>query len=74
MAAGPFVASAAGPGVRLGAVFDGILRGIIEDVPEIVPGVLEGGGVAGVPDGGTAAGAVWRVCPKVFSNALLRRL
>ena len=69
--AGALVDSA--PGVRLGGV--PVLRvSGIADVPESIPGVLEGGGVAGVPAGGMAAGDVWWVCPKVFWNALLRRL
>jgi hypothetical protein len=62
------------PGARLGGVFVLIVRGIA-DVPERVPGVLDGGGVAGVPAWGAAEGVVCvEDVPKVFSNALLRRL
>ena len=54
--AGAFVASA--PGARLGGVLVATVRGIA-DVPESMPGVLDGGGVAGVVAGGRAAGDVW---------------
>ena len=70
VAAGTLVDSA---GPRLGGAPVVIVNGIA-DVPEIVPGVLEGGRVAGVPAGGTAAGEVWGAFPKLLSNVLLRRL
>ena len=67
------VVSAAGAGTRLGGLLVVIVKGI-DDVPERLPGVLDGAGVVGVAAGGTAGGDAWGAFPRYFSNVLLLRL